>query len=424
MSVSPVKLSDGVDGVYISNSRFNTTTISFNFYLPLRFDTIAENALLPYILTSCSAKYKTFTELNMELSMLYGADLTVSVNKVGDAQHIKIAISVINDEYSLSDTPVTKQAISLLTELIFNPLTENGAFLSADTERERRKLLEHVIGEINDKRIYARNRLISEMFSGLPAGVSAHGTVDAIQKITNRDLFNAWQRFLTNAYIRVQVVGKNSPEEIFNDISAKFSGLNRTVDESFRKTENLLSANAVKRVTDKMDVTQGKLVMGFSSELHGPDAYALSVATDIFGGGPYSGLFENVREKLSLCYYCSASAKKLKGYVMVDSGVELENAQKAEKEILNQLEIVKNGKFSEFTYNASIKSIVGSLNSYNDSISTIDAWYSLNISNKELKSPEEVADIISRVTVQDVIKAANGIKLHTVYSLLPNKEGE
>ena len=424
MSVSPVKLSDGVDGVYISNSRFNTTTISFNFYLPLRFDTIAENALLPYILTSCSAKYKTFTELNMELSMLYGADLTVSVNKVGDAQHIKIAVSVINDEYSLSDTPVTKQAISLLNELIFNPLTENGAFLSADTERERRKLLEHVIGEINDKRIYARNRLISEMFSGLPAGVSAHGTVDAIQKITNRDLFNAWQRFLTNAYIRVQVVGKNSPEEIFNDISAKFSGLNRTVDESFRKTENLLSANAVKRVTDKMDVTQGKLVMGFSSELHGPDAYALSVATDIFGGGPYSGLFENVREKLSLCYYCSASAKKLKGYVMVDSGVELENAQKAEKEILNQLEIVKNGKFSEFTYNASIKSIVGSLNSYNDSISTIDAWYSLNISNKELKSPEEVADIISRVTVQDVIKAANGIKLHTVYSLLPNKEGE
>ena len=291
MSVSPVKLSDGVDGVYISNSRFNTTTISFNFYLPLRFDTIAENALLPYILTSCSAKYKTFTELNMELSMLYGADLTVSVNKVGDAQHIKIAVSVINDEYSLSDTPVTKQAISLLNELIFNPLTENGAFLSADTERERRKLLEHVIGEINDKRIYARNRLISEMFSGLPAGVSAHGTDDAIQKITNRDFFNAWQRFLTNAYIRVQVVGKNSPEEIFNDISAKFSGLNRTVDESFRKTENLLSANAVKRVTDKMDVTQGKLVMGFSSELHGPDAYALSVATDIFGGGPYAARF-------------------------------------------------------------------------------------------------------------------------------------
>ena len=109
---------------------------------------------------------------------------------------------------------------------------------------------------------------------------------------------------------------------------------------------------------------------------------------------------------------------------MVDSGVELENAQKSEMEILNQLEIVKNGKFSEFTYNASIKSIVGSLNSYNDSISTIDAWYSLNIRNKELKSPEEVADIISRVTVQDVIKAANGIKLHTVYSLLPNKEGE
>lgn len=424
MSVSPVKLSNGVEGIYISNSRFNTTTISFNFYFPLRFDTIAENALLPYILTSCSAKYKTFTELNMQLSMLYGADLTVSVNKVGDAQHIKIAISVINDDYSLTPTPVTEQAISLLNELIFNPLIENSAFLRADTERERRKLLEHVIGEINDKRIFARNRLISEMFSGLPAGVSPYGTVEAIKKITNQDLYKAWQRFLTNAYVRIQVVGKNNPDGIFNLISDKFSSISRVVDASLNKTENLLPAKIVNRVTDRMDVSQGKLVMGFSSELHGNEAYALSVATDIFGGGPYSGLFENVREKLSLCYYCSASAKKLKGYVMVDSGVELENAKKAEEEILNQLEIVKNGKFSEFTYNASIKSIVGSLNSYNDSISTIDAWYSLNISDKELKSPEEVADKISRVTVQDVINAANGIKLHTVYSLLPNKEGE
>ena len=422
MSVSPVKLSNGVEGIYISNSRFNTTTISFNFYLPLRFDTIAENALLPYVLTSCSQKYKTFTELNMQLSMLYGADLTVSVNKVGDAQHIKIAVSVINDEYSLNDMPVTKQAVTLLNELIFNPLVESTAFLADDTERERRKLLEHVIGEINDKRIYARNRLISEMFEGLPAGLSAYGTVDAIKKITRQDLYKAWQRFLTTAYVRVQVVGKNNPDEIFGDISAKFSAFNRNVDESFRNTQNLMPADTVKRVTDKMDVAQGKLVMGFSSELYGDDAYALSVATDIFGGGPYSGLFANVREKLSLCYYCSASSKKLKGYVLVDSGVELENAQKAEQEILNQLQVVKEGKFSEFTYNASIKSIVGSLNSYNDSISTLDTWYSININNTALKSPEEVADIISNVTVSDVIQAANGIKLHTVYSLLPERQ--
>ena len=85
--------------------------------------------------------------------------------------------------------------------------------------------------------------------------------------------------------------------------------------------------------------------MGFSSDLCGDDdvSLPLMVATDIFGRGPYSRLFANVREKMSLCYYCSASAVRQKGLVTVDSGVEAENAEKAQKEILAQLDAVKKG---------------------------------------------------------------------------------
>ena len=57
-----------------------------------------------------------------------------------------------------------------------------------------------------------------------------------------------------------------------------------------------------------MDITQAKLVIGLRSGMtHAEDDYfAFRVMTDIFGGGPYSRLFLNVREKMSLCYYCSA----------------------------------------------------------------------------------------------------------------------
>ena len=173
-----------------------------------------------------------------------------------------------------------------------------------------------------------------------------------------------------------------------------------------------------------MAVKQGKLVMGFSADMWGDDdnTLPLMVMPDIFGGGPYSKLFSNVREKMSLCYYCSASTVRQKGLVTVDSGVEAENADKAKREILNQLDAVKNGEFTDFEYEASLKSIRDSLNSYNDSQVTLDTWYALKANNKNLYSPEEIGEKISAITREDIINAAKGIKLHTVYKLLPKEE--
>ena len=165
--------------------------------------------------------------------------------------------------------------------------------------------------------------------------------------------------------------------------------------------------------------------MGFSSEMHGDDddSLPLMVMTDIFGGGPYSRLFSNVREKMSLCYYCSASSVRQKGLITVESGVEAENAFAAEKEILNQLEIVKKGEFTDFEFESSKKSIIDSLNTYNDSQVSLDMWYALKIYNRSLYTPEDIAAKIGGITREAVINAAGGVKLHTVYKLLP-KEAE
>ena len=164
--------------------------------------------------------------------------------------------------------------------------------------------------------------------------------------------------------------------------------------------------------------------MGFSSDTAGDDdsTMPLMVMTDIFGGGPYSRLFDNVREKMSLCYYCSASSSRVKGLITVESGVEEQNAEKAEKAISEQLEIMKKGEFTEFEFSSSVKSLRDSLNSYNDSQPLLDLWYALKAVNKNLYSPEDIAEKISAVTRDEIIAAANGVKLHTVYKLLPKEE--
>ena len=172
MSVKNVTLSSGVEGLFIENQRFNTTLISFNFYMPLEKKRVAANALLPFILTSCSKAYPDFSRLNYKLNKLYGARLDASAEKNGDYQLLKMNISVINDRFSIDGESLIKQATDLLLGLIFEPNTENGAFLDTDLEREKRKAIEHIKGEFSEKRIYAKNRLIEEMYRNVSASKS------------------------------------------------------------------------------------------------------------------------------------------------------------------------------------------------------------------------------------------------------------
>lgn len=417
----PISIANGVEGIYIDNSRFNTTLISFNFYLPLKAEDICANALLTYVLSTCSGKYGGFKEMNRRLNMLYGADVAVSAVPVGDTQLLRFVITVINDRFTPDNEAVVEKACDYIMSLIFEPRVKENSFYEDDVNREKRKMLEDIEAELNEKRTFARKRLKEEMFENDPFGIGKLGTVKEAKKITGTLLYKAWENMLSSAFVRIHVIGETLPEGLFGRVGEKFSRISRDNIFDYKKISNVKERKNVKRVTECMDVLQGKLVMGFSSKIYGNDEQSVSlmVATDIFGGGPYSKLFSVVREKLSLCYYCSASSVRNKGFVMVDSGLESENAEKAQTEILSQLEKVQNGDFSDFEFDSSIKSIVQSLNSYQDSLNALDVWYALKIHNNKLLSPGDVVKLVEKVTHEDVKNAAQGIKLNTVYLLLP-----
>ncbi|MBQ7595960.1 MAG: insulinase family protein, partial [Clostridia bacterium] len=179
-------------------------------------------------------------------------------------------------------------------------------------------------------------------------------------------------------------------------------------------------------VCETQPVKQGKLVMGFRTGMRNADDNdaAMRVAVDIFGGGTYSKLFSVVREKMSLCYYCSAMLVKYKGIVMIQSGIENENEEKAKKEILNQLSEVANGNFSNDDFSASIKSLCDSCIAYNDTPEELCAWYAVQIFKENPLTPESRAEKIRSVDRADVIRCAKSIMLDTVYMLKGSGEGE
>ena len=423
MSVSSFDIDEGVKGNFIYNPRFNTTLLSYNFYLPLDKNTMAREALLPYLLSSCCEKYRDYIDLNIRLLELYGADLSCSCNKCGHLFHIRFAISVINSELSLgNDNPVC-DAADLLSSMIFAPAIKDSAFFEDDLAREKRKSIERIEGEINNKRSFAKTRLLAEMFGDDPYGKFKYGTTEEVNALTVHNLYDAWQTLLNTAQVQINVVGKTLPEGVFSRAKEEFSKYNRHFLTDLTFERPFAEANSVKDITERFDVTQGKLVMGFTSAVRGDlkTSAALTLCADIFGGGPYSKLFTNVREKQSLCYYCSASARRSKGFMTVDSGIEQDNADKVISAVLCELEDMQKGNFEDEVIEASKKSITDALHAYYDSSAALDLWYSREI--YEHYSPEEAAEIISAVSKEDIVNAAKGLKLHTVYRLLPKKEG-
>ena len=140
----------------------------------------------------------------------------------------------------------------------------------------------------------------------------------------------------------------------------------------------------------------------------------------ILGGTATSKLFTNVREKKSLCYYCVSRFYRLKGIMVIESGVETDNIEAAKSAILNEIDEMKKGNISEFEINSAKLAIVNSFRSIVDTVTGITSWYSTQLMDASVDTPEQAAAKINAVTKDEIIAAANKLQLDTVYVLKSN----
>ncbi len=422
-NIEKIEIANGVRACFFKADHFKTNIMSVHIVLPLESDMEA-NSLLCYMLRRRNAKYPSMTQLNKRLAELYGASLACGVSKHGDNHDICFRIVSVSDRFALSGEAISKECTELLLDVLFEPKLENGNFCQEDIELEKRLLLEKIDSEFSEKRIYAKDRLIEEMFKGKKYGLGRFGNRDEIRNITNERLIKAWKAYLENAVIQFNFVGEND-EKIVSLLKEKFASIDRSnVIRTVTEFEPV--AEKSKKVDEKLAVKQGKLVMGFraGTENAEDNFFTTRVMIDMFGGGPYSKLFTNVREKMSLCYYCSARFVRDKGIVIVQSGIEDENEKKATDAILAELENMKKGNFTEEEIENSKKGLTDAYLSVGDTPESIDAWIGARTLEDEIDLPQDFAEKIKTVTAEDIRLAAEKVTLDTIYMLSGNGENE
>lgn len=407
-------LADGVRLVAEPTDRFKTACISVSMALPMD-ERMAANALLLYLLKRSCRAYPDMTQLQGKLDALYGAAIGASVSKLGEAQVLTLQLTCLADKFALTQESIAAESAQLLADLIFRPNVKNASFGAAALQAEKRLLIQRVEEELNDKRTYAFQQCIANMCQNELYGKPKYGTVEEIEAVKMTDVYAAWRNLLRTAVFQITVVGAADAAQIAETFAAGFKRIERAPVTP--ATQFVQRARRFNHYSDSFPVNQGKLVMGFRAGMADSrdNIAAMTVMNDLFGGGTYSKLFANVREKLSLAYYCWSRLIASKGLLIVESGIDTEMERKASAEILSQLSDLRNGKTDPALLESSKRSLRERLTP--SSPDAILDWYSVQVLQPEICTLAQRIEAIEQVTMDEVCAAAKRISIDSIYML-------
>lgn len=412
------KIADGVYFSSITDKRYKKNLISVAFSTQLSEETATENVIVPLLLTKCNSKLPSYKAFNNKMSRLYASGIGGTTGRQYDLQTISFGAYYLDDVYALAGEKMTEIMTDIFIDCLTSPVTENGVFTAKFIELEKKTAIDNIETAINDKRSYAIERAMKTICKGEPASVCSYGTVEKAKLITPDSAYKAYRRMLETMPCEIICTGCSDFDGVAEKFAAAFEKVGR---HDIEHTTIALSPvkTQTEEVTERLTVNQSKLVLGFKS--HSDDDAALVLLQKIFGGTTSSKLFQNVREKMSLCYYCSAARNDLKGIMLVNSGVENENIEKTKNAVVDQLEEIKNGNFTDEDINFAEMAIKNDFKSVADSAGNVSNWYFDCIRKNDIVTPEEKLERYLGVSKERIIAAAKSMVLDSVYVLTGNE---
>jgi len=399
----------------IISDGFKTVSLAVEFYLPLSKRNASYVSLLCSVLRRGNARFGEMDKIGEFLDENYGASLGISTSKRGDLQRFAVTAACIDDRFTLEGESVLKNVMSLVESTLFDPMLENGGFRASFVEQEKQNLKDYIAALINDKRLYSLEKCKEAMFENDVYGVYEYGDPEEIDKITPVSLYEFMEDMLYNSMLYISYAGGE------RDTKALFSTVVEKLDKDTRPKFSTVIRNtvdSVKTVEFPMPVAQSKLNLGFRlGESAVADPFATRVFNAVYGGSATSKLFANVRERMSLCYYCASNIDYLKNVMFVYSGIETENYEKARDEILNQLELMKKGEFTDDELVDAKAGLVDSYVQIGDSLGSLIAHrVSSDLAGISLTREQQIEEI-KKVTRERIVAVAKEISTDTVYLL-------
>jgi len=422
--------------ITIKTEKFKTILIKVTFKAELARETITERILLANVLRNSSKKFESKKALSAHLEDLYGASLSVNAKKQGKLHTISFYIQVANEKFLKSAPPLFEAALKTLSEIMLNPNISKSADQQFDkdvVDLESRLLREEIKSIYDDKTSYALKKMVAKMCENENFGISGDGYIDDLANINEKTLVTTYESMLNNDEVSIVVLGDVEHADVVSLLENHFK-LNSQMGTKLSAVENHLSPvekqlspidweekdmRSMTTLKEEQIVSQTKLNIGYrtNTRMTDEDYFAMLIFNGVFGAFAHSKLFMNVREKESLCYYCSSQLDNFKGLLYVYSGLNATQVPKATQIIDKQLENICCGDITDQELLLAKKSIINakrsSLDSASGMLSDLESGLILGL------TADEFVEKVEHVVAADVSRVAKKIKKDTVFTLEP-----
>ena len=417
MTDNNINLKNGVTLHQINTNKFKTNICAVFLTFPITYENATKDTLIALMLKRGCKKLKTREEITSKLAELYGATFDSGIEKSGDNHVLKFYLESLNEEYLPQKENLLEKSMELLLELIFDPNVEDNRFNEEFLEQEKYNLQQIINSKIDNKALYALNRCIEEMYEGKPYGIYRYGYTEKLKEITAQNLYEYYKELISTCKIDIFISGNNiNLEEILKN-NQIIKNLNER-EPNYVKNGSGSNKNLEKIVEEKMDVAQGKIVIGIDVKCKNEnDKYIAQVYNTILGGSPSSKLFQNVREKASLAYTVSSNYMKLKSNIFIRAGIEIENYDKAIDIIKHQLKEMQEGNFTDEEINQAKRNIIATINDIPEEQDIeISYYYGQELTDNKM-TIDEYKNNIDKVSKEDIINLASNMNINTIYFL-------
>ncbi len=410
--------------LWLRDDRFKTFRVSLVLLRAID-ERQAARALLPSLLSHGTRRHPDRPALARAAEALFGARLGASLSRHGVSSALRFSLDAVAADYLPGEPDQMGAGLELLAEYAARPrLDAAGAFPDDTFLRERAQALADARGLIEDKAGYARQRAMHFACAGEPYAIADHGGEEAIAALTARDPASALADTIAEG-TRLCVLAGSLPDPLPSQLQKVLAGLAARGAAERQPLPADIPQRAAGRTVERAEMKQAKLVQVYRApRAEHPDRHcALQACLSLWGGGAHSRLFQQVRERLSLCYYVSASGDSHTGLAFVQVGCESNKADAVLAETGRQLDQIARGEFEDQDLATTLASIDGGIAAMQDSLGArmnfaVEQW--LRGFDEDLVGRRRR---FARVGRAEVIEAARSIWLDHSYELHPEEAG-
>ena len=400
-----------------ADRRFKQGALSIQFIRSQCREEAAMNALIPTVLLRGCKSCPDLRAITNKLDELYGASVGTLVRRVGDYQTTGLYCGFLEDRFAMTGDRILEPMVEFLGQLLLEPLMEDGGFDTGFVAGEKKNLIATIESELNDKRAYAMGRLLRTMCRADSFGVPRLGDKESVAAIDAKTLYAHYCRVLRESPIELFYVGSTEGAQVAQMIQSMLAPVAR--DYVPVKEQTAFCDGGGSDTQEQMDAAQSVRCMGFVTPITGEsdDFAAMQMLNNILGAGMTSKLFQQVREKMSLCYAIGSGYYATKGIMTVSAGIDREKEPLVRRQVLAQLDACCRGEITQKELTAAKEALLSSLRGVHDSPGAIESYYSTHQLSGSFRSPQQYMAQIQAVTKEAVVAAAKTVQLHTTYFL-------